>query len=177
MEAGFGHTGWYWMGLMPQVQLPIFPAGVTPINAQLAFSVNGATVVYLNGHLPVFTHGVDELAAFRLFTTQLIVNGTATQGEIVRAFGVSLTTVKRGVKRYRAAGAAAFFTPPKPREGRKLTPELRLRAQALLDENLAVPAISEATGVLANTLHKALRAGRLVRRAGLEKKVPRPTQR
>ena len=86
------------------------------------------TVVYLNGHLPVFTHGVNELAAFRLFTTQLIVNGTATQGEIVRAFGVSITTVKRGVKRYRAAGAAAFFTPPKPRQGRKLTPELLQRA-------------------------------------------------
>ena len=174
MEAGFGCTRWYLMGLMPQVQLPIFPAGVTPINAQLAFSVSDDGVVYLNGHLPVFTHDVGELAAFRLLTTQLIVNGTATQGEIGRAFGVSLTTVKRGVKRFRAA---AFFTPPKPREGRKLTPELRLRAQALLDENLAVPAISKATGVLANTRHKALRAGRLVRRAGLEKKVPRPTQR
>ena len=45
--------------------------------------------------------------AFRLFTPQLIVNGTATQGEIARAFGVSITTVKCGVKRYRAAGAAA----------------------------------------------------------------------
>lgn len=173
MKAGFGGIRWYGMGLMPQVQLPIFPAGVTPINAQLAFNATADAVVYLNGHLPVFTHGVDELAAFRLFTTQLIVNGTATQGEIVRAFGVSITTVKRGVKRYRAAGAAAFFTPPKPREGRKLTTELLTRAQTLLDEKLAVPAISVATGVLPNTLHKALRAGRLVRRAGLEKKVKR----
>ncbi|MGH7943736.1 MAG: helix-turn-helix domain-containing protein, partial [Opitutaceae bacterium] len=99
---------------MPQVQLPLFPAGVTPINDQLAVSARDGQVVYLNGHLPVFTHGAGDLAAFRLFTTQLIVNGTATQGEIVRAFGVPAITVKRCVKRHRTAGTAAFFAPPKP---------------------------------------------------------------
>ncbi len=159
---------------MPQVQLPLFPVGVTRINDGLAFSCRDGQVVYLNGHLPVFTHGETELAAFRLFTTQLIVNGSATQGEIVRAFGVSVTTVKRCVKRYRAAGAAAFFTPPKPRSGRKLTPELLPQAQALLDAGRSVPDVSAQTGVLANTLHKALRAGRLVRRTEVQKKTAPP---
>lgn len=159
---------------MPQVQLPLFPAGVTPINDQLACTCRDGQVVYLNGHLPVFTHGEQDLAAFRLFTTQLIVNGTATQGEIVRAFGVPAITVKRSVKRYRTAGVAAFFAPPKPRPGHKLTPELLPQAQALFDQGLAVPAVSAQTGVLANTLHKALRAGRLVRRPGVQKKTARP---
>lgn len=158
---------------MPQVQLPLFPAGVTPINAQLACECREGRVVYLNGHLPVFTHDRDDLAAFRLFTTQLIVNGTATQGEIVRAFGVPVITVKRCVKRYRQAGVGAFFTPAKPRTGRKLTPAVLTQAQALLDEGLAVPALSQQTGVLANTLHKALRAGRLVRRPDVKKKPSR----
>jgi hypothetical protein len=161
---------------MPQVQLPLFPAGVTPINDQLAFSVRDGEVVYLNGHLPVFTHGREDLAAFRLFTTQLIVNGAATQGEIVRAFGVPAITVKRCVKRHRTAGAAAFFAPPKVRPGRKLTPEVLPQAQALLAQGLGVPEVSAQTGVLANTLHKALRAGRLVRPADVKKK-PRPTPR
>ena len=155
---------------MPQVQMPLFPVGVTPINEQLAFACRDDQVVYLNGHLPVFTHGREDLAAFRLFTTQLIVNGTATQGEIVRAFGVPAITVKRSVKRYRTAGVAAFFAPPKPRTGRKLTAEVLPQAQALLDQGLAVPAISTQTGVLANTLHKAIRAGRLVRRDEIKKK-------
>lgn len=161
---------------MPQVQLPLFPAGVTRINDELACTCREGQVVYLNGHLPVFTHGEQELPAFRLFTTQLIVNGAATQGEIVRAFGVPAITVKRSVKRYRLAGAAAFFAPPKPRPGRKLTPELLPQAQALFDQGLAVPVVSAQTGVLANTLHKALRAGRLVRRAAVEKKTSRPSQ-
>ena len=159
-------------GRMPQVQLPLFPAGVTPINDQLAFARREGEIVYLNGHLPVFTHGREDLAAFRLFTTQLIVNGVATQGEIVRAFGVPPITVKRCVKRYRTAGAAAFFAPPQPRAGRKLTPTVLPQAQALLDQGLAVPEISAQTGVLANTLHKALRAGRLVRRPDVKKKSP-----
>ena len=41
---------------MPQVQLPIFPAGSVEINRELACRVEGEQVVYFNGHLPVFAH-------------------------------------------------------------------------------------------------------------------------
>ena len=50
---------------MPQLQLPIFPAGTTPITPQLAFDCQDGKVTYLNGHLPVFQHAQDDLAAFR----------------------------------------------------------------------------------------------------------------
>jgi hypothetical protein len=112
------------------------------------------------------------LATFRLFTSQLIVNGTATGGEIRRAFGVPKIAVQRAVAQYRAGGAAAFFRPRPARPGRKLTPEVLPQMQALLDQGQTVPAISRQTGVLANTLHKAIRAGRL--RAGAKKKTRRP---
>jgi hypothetical protein len=36
------------------------------------------------GHLPVFQHAQEDLAAFRLFTSQLVVNGTVSQAEIAR---------------------------------------------------------------------------------------------
>ena len=91
---------------MPQVQLPVFPADATLINDALACQCRDGQAVYLNGHLPVFTHATADLASFRFFTTQLIVNGTATQGEIARAFGVPRGTVKRCVKRHRLRGAA-----------------------------------------------------------------------
>ena len=80
---------------MPQVQLPIFPAGVTHINSEVAFEERDGKVYYFNGHLPVFVHEKSALATFRLFSTQLIINGNATQAEISRAFGVPLVTVKR----------------------------------------------------------------------------------
>ncbi len=150
---------------MSQVQLPLFPTGPTHLNASLAFEFRDGQVTYFNGHLPVFTHAQIDLAAFRLFTSQLIVSGTATGREIRRAFGVPKVAVQRAVALYRAGGAAAFFRPRPPRRGRQLTPEVLPRVQTLLDQGKTVPAIRRQTGVLANTLHKAIRAGRL--RAGV----------
>jgi transposase-like protein len=150
---------------MPQVQLPLFPAGTTHLNADLAFDCRDGRVTYFNGHLPVFTHAQDDLAAFRLFTSQLVVNGSATQGDIRRAFGVPKVAVQRAVDKYRAGGSAAFFVPPKARPGRKLTPEVLPQVQARLDQGESVPEVSRQTGVLANTIHKAIRAGRLRERA------------
>ena len=158
---------------MPQAQLPLFPAGTTHLNDDLAFECQDGQVTYFNGHLPVFTHAQDDLAAFRLYTSQLVVNGSATQGDIRRAFGVPKVAVQRAVDKYRAGGAAAFFVPPKPRPGRKLTPEVLPQVQARLDQGEAVPEISRQTGVLANTIHKAIRAGRL--RELAKKKTLDPT--
>jgi DNA invertase Pin-like site-specific DNA recombinase len=155
---------------MPQVQLPLFPSGTTHLNEVLAYERREDQVVYYNGHLPVFTHRTDDLASFRFFTTQLIVNGTVTQSQIVQAFGVPLTTVKRGCRAYRERGAAAFFKPPARRRGSRLTPERLAEAQRLLDQGQRVPAIGAALGILPSTLHKALKDGRL---RGVKKKTPR----
>ena len=155
---------------MPQVQLPIFPEGTTLITPELAVERRAGQVVYFNGHLPVFTHGMEDLASFRLFTSQLIINGTATQRQIEKAFGVPLTTIKRGVKKYREGGAKAFFASAPKRQGHRLTPERLDQAQALLEQGESVPAIGAQLGVLATTLHKALDAGRLRR----PKKKSRP---
>ena len=63
------------LAAMPQVQLPVFPAGATLINDALACEFRDGQAVYFNGHLPVGTHAEDDLASIRFFTTQLIVNG------------------------------------------------------------------------------------------------------
>src|SRR6202022_4968895 len=93
---------------MPQVQLPIFPAGSVEINRELACRVEGDQVVYFNGHLPGFTHAKKDLASFRLFTSQLIVQGSATQGDVAKAFGVPLVAIKRATKLFREQGPGGF---------------------------------------------------------------------
>lgn len=146
---------------MPQIQLPIFPAHSTPITPDLAFEQRDGRVVYFSGHLPVFSHDQNDLAAFRLYSSQLIQNGSATQSQIVAAFGVSLTTVKRYFKVLLTLGPAGFFVAPKPKSGHRLTPELLARVQSLLDLGREVPDIGNELAVLSNTIHKAIRAGRL----------------
>ena len=123
---------------MPQIQLPIFPAGTTKITPELAFEKREGKVVYFNGHLPVFMHAVEDLGAFRLYTSQLIVNGTASQRQIVEAFGVPRVTVKRCVKRLREQGAGVFFKAAERQGGSKLTPERLVQAQGLLDQGRKV---------------------------------------
>jgi transposase-like protein len=158
---------------MPQAQLPIFPTGTTTITRELAFEKRDGKVVYFNGHLPVFTHEVSDLKSFRLFTTQLIINGSASQGEISRAFGVPLVTVKRYCKKFRERGAEAFFVPPVKRRGKRLTPERLAQVQALLDRGQTVPEIAAQVGILATTLHKAIDDGRL--RQEKKRRMPSPS--
>jgi hypothetical protein len=69
--------------------------------------------------------------------------------------------VKRYCKLYRQKGAAGFYVSAKRRDGSKLTPELLAQAQVLLDEGMTVPEAGRRLGVLPNTLHKAISAGRL----------------
>ena len=146
---------------MPQVQLPIFPAGCVEINRDLACRTEGEKVVYFNGHLPVFTHTKTDLASFRLFTSQLIVQGSATQGQIAKAFGVPLVAIKRTTKLFRERGSAGFFVSPPRREGTQLNAEKLEQARGLILQGHPLRVISEQTGVLVDTLRKAITAGRL----------------
>jgi hypothetical protein len=146
---------------MAQLQLPMFPDGLTPFTEDLAFQREDGKVVYFHGLMPVFQHDEKDLRSFRMFTSQLIASGTARQRDIVEAFGVPLATVKRYMKVHREQGAAGFFRPRRRRSASVLTAEVKQRAQALLDEGKSVPEVGLAVGVAGDTLRKAIQAGRL----------------
>src|ERR1035441_4682378 len=99
---------------MPQLQLPIFPAGVTEINSRVAVQKEAGRGCYVHGHMPVFQHEERDVQSFRMFTSQMIVSGTVKPKEIVKTFGVPMVTVKRYVKVYRDHGSKGFYE-SKPR--------------------------------------------------------------
>jgi predicted transcriptional regulator len=148
---------------MPQMLLPMFPAEATSINPLVGFCRKDDMVYYFNGMMPIFSHAVNDLKSFRLITSQLIVNGNATQKDIVDAFGVSLISVKRYVKIYRQEGASGFFKPRKGRGSNVLTPEVLLKIQGYLTEGRTVRSICDELGLKSDTLNKAIRDGRLRR--------------
>jgi hypothetical protein len=96
---------------MPQLQLPIFPDGVTYITNYLAFRRQGGQVTYFNGHMPVFSHAETDIATFRMITSQFCVTGHVKQSDIIRAFGVTSISVKWSVKIYREKGPKGFYAP------------------------------------------------------------------
>jgi hypothetical protein len=158
---------------MPQTLLPVYPSDAKPINNVISFCRRDGSIYYFHGALPVFTHDEQDVKAFRMFTSQLVVNGNCKQAEIVRAFGISAISMKRYVKKFRAEGSKAFFTPHKKRQPRVLTAEVLQRAQGLLSEGQLRPAVAKTLGLKPDTLTKAVRAGRLVEP---EKKTARQAQ-
>lgn len=146
---------------MPQMQLPIFPEGVTPINNNLGVIRQEEMITYIYGSLPVFSHHVDDKKSFKMFTSQLYINGSAQQAEICRAFGINKINMKRWVKLYREKGPGGFFEPPRRRGAAVLTPEVIHKVQELLDDGQSIPAVARQLNLKANTLHKAVSAGKL----------------
>src|ERR1017187_9692554 len=147
---------------MPQLQLPMFPAGVMEINSQIAVQKEAGRVFYLHGHLPVFQHEEQDVRSFRMFTSQMIAGGTVKPKEIVKTFGVPMITVKRYVKLYRDHGSKGFYEANPRHSSASVLKGLVLdQAQQLLDEGRSVPEVAAELNVLTNTLHKAIRAGRL----------------
>ena len=92
-----------------QTRLPFFPDDIELINNYIGVQKHNGIVYYFNGCMPVFQHPENDYASFRLFTSQLVVNGNVKQSEIVRTFSVSSISVKRWVKKYREGGSEAFF--------------------------------------------------------------------
>jgi hypothetical protein len=160
---------------MPQMQLPIFPAGFTEINSRVGVETKNGQVCYVYGHLPVFQHEDSDVRSFRMFTSQMLVSGSVKPKEIVETFGVPMVTVKRYIKVYREHGATGFYqSKPRHSSASKLKGEVLVRAQQLLDQGRGVGEVAKAIDVLANTIHKAIRAGRLRQAAQPQKKAIPP---
>src|ERR1039457_5094042 len=147
---------------MPQLQLPIFPAGVTEINSRVAVQKEAGRVCYVHGHMPVIQHEERDVQTFRMFTSQMIVSGTVKPKEIVKTFGVPMVTVKRYVKVYPDHGSKGFYeSKPRHSSASVLKGPVLEQAQQLLDGARSVPEVAAELNVLPNTLHKAIHAGRL----------------
>lgn len=96
-----------------------------------------------------------------MLSSKLYVNGTASQAEIYRAFEVSKISVIRSVKLYRKKGMADFFEEPNRRGSAVLTPPVLEKIQELFYAEQSIPNTAKELGLKADTLRKAIHAGKL----------------
>jgi hypothetical protein len=146
---------------MPEPYLPLFPSGVVEITDLLAVKKEGGEVTYFNGLTPVFRHPENDVATFRMITSQFCVTGCARQSDIIRAFGVTPISVKRSVKIYREKGPSGFYTPRAARGAAVLVDTVIAEAEQLLSEGASEAEVAAKLELKPNTLHKAIRAGRV----------------
>jgi hypothetical protein len=146
---------------MPQLQLPMFPAGVTEITPQLAFKKQDGQVVYFNGHMPIAMHDEKDLHTFRMVTSQFYVMGLVTQSDLTRVFGVTPISVKRSVKKYREQGPGGFFAARRVRGAAVLLPDVVEQAEELLAENMTIADVAKQLSISPDTLRKGIDSGRV----------------
>jgi hypothetical protein len=146
---------------LPQALLPLFPHGATTISDRVSVVHENGDCRYFVGIAPVFCHPENDLASFRMFTSQLVCEGLCKQTDIVRAFGVSGKSVKRYVSKYRQEGITAFYRPRNTRGATVITDELIVLAQERLSRGRSRRETAEDLGIKYDTLRKAINQGRL----------------
>ena len=116
---------------------------------------------YFCGIQPVFQHAEGDLRAFRMFTAQLCAQGACKHSEIIKAFGVSKSSVLRSVNKYRDEGIEGFYKSRRARGARVMTPEVVQQAQQLFAEGHSKAEVAREVDIPYDTLRKAIDQGRV----------------
>ena len=119
---------------IPQALLPLIPEDATRISDLISVVRQDGQWFYYCGTQPVFQHAEADLRSFRMFTAQLCVQRACKQAEIIKAFGVSKSSVLRSVNKYREEGIAGFYQPRRARGAPVMTPEVIQQAQQRFEE-------------------------------------------
>jgi hypothetical protein len=146
---------------MRQALLPLIPDGATQINDFFSVVREKEEWTYYLGVRSMFVHGERDHTSFRMFTAQLICQGSCQQSDIVRTFGVSANSVKRSVKKFRQHGIQGFYQARRGRGATVLTPEVARQAQERLYRGESRRQVAEQLGIKPDTLRKAIVQGRL----------------
>jgi len=152
---------------MPQALLPLVPEGATPICDHVSVVKKNDTWTYFAGVLPVFSHSEDDRDSFRMFTAQLVCNGTCKQVDIVKTFGVAPISVKRAVKQYRERRSESFYQRRRGRGATVMTEPVIQRAQELLNQGYSRKETAQQLKIKRDTLRKAINQGKVTERPRL----------
>ena len=106
---------------------PTGPPASATSSVSCAKMANG----YTSRRSAVFRHAENDRRSFRMFTAQLICQGACRQVDVMRAFGVSKSSVIRSVNTFRAGGVEAFYAPRATRGASVMTPEVTAQSPAV----------------------------------------------
>ena len=82
---------------MPQLQLPMFPVGVTPVTALLAFIKEDGNITYFNGSLPVFSHQEEDTQSF-IEQVQPLLSEHEEAPDIAAKLNIKADTLSKAIR-------------------------------------------------------------------------------
>ena len=126
------------------------------------------TTTYFSNLLPFESHPAGDVRSTHLRIARFHLTAGISQTTLAEAFGVSRSTVKRAVRRYRNEGADAFFEPRRGRGRTVVDAPKAKQAHELLAQGMSARAAARQLAISPSTFHENLRAGVIV-------KPPEPT--
>jgi hypothetical protein len=145
-----------------QLQLPIFPKEARLINDHVGVYEKDGIIQYIVNGMPVYSHGSEDINAFRFITSNFIEQGLCRKVDIERFFNVSEDSVYRYHKKFKEQGEKGFFGDD-ARKGKahKIVGEKRIRIQEKLDKGQSVNSIGKDEGVRESAIRYAIKQGYL----------------
>lgn len=146
-----------------QLILPIYPKGTKMISSCVGVYEKDGIIQYIVNGLPVYSHGKEDLNAFRFITSNFISHGLCRKVDIERCFGVSEDCVSRSFKKFKEQGEEGFFGPDKRMGGKahKIVGEKRIRIQQKLEKGQSVLSIAKEEGVRESAIRYQINKGYL----------------
>ena len=160
-----------------QLILPLVPSGASKINENLSLVREGGYVRYFCYLFEIGVHREDDLQSFKHKICELISTGACRNIEILRAFGVSGSSLKRWLGEYAEKGPGVFYRVRGTRGGAVLTDSVLHEAQMLLDQGLTRMELSQRLSVSYDAVRKAVKDGRLRMSPSAEKPGTTRTER
>ena len=142
--------------------LSLSPPEAVPIASCFSLATQDGTTTYFSNLLPFESHTADDVRSKHLRMARFHVTAGIGQGALADAFGVSRSTVKRAVKRYREQGADGFFERRRGRGRTVVDADTAKRAQRMLAQGMSGRAAAKQLGLSASTFNENLRAGVIV---------------
>ena len=145
-----------------QMQLPLFPGTTKLINPSVGIFEKDGFVYYLHNGSPIYCHDKNDLNGYRYITANLVVSGLCRPGEIASVFGVSNRNIQRYAKALREKGANWFFNREEKRgRAHKLTDEVLMDAQQMIDNFYSVKDVARLLGVTEGELRYHIKRGNI----------------
>jgi len=151
---------------MPQLLLQGFPDGAIRIGASVSVLKKAGRVTYFVGPDNYFSHAEGDAAGSRFAIATLIANRHVRASEVEGAgLGIARRTLMHWTRQLDEKGPGSFYAPRVGRGGVALTRTKIAECERLFEAGATLPEVARQAGVKESTLRKAVRGGRVVKKA------------
>ena len=145
-----------------QLNLQLTAPETTPVANGFSVGAADGRVSYFSNLMPFKSHDADDRQARALALAELRVECDLPAGKIVRATGVSRSSLMQYCRIYREHGVGGFFRPRKAKVSTAIDARTKREAEDLLAQGFSAYRVAKRCGIAVSTLTCHIRKGKIL---------------